>query len=67
MATIVNTTPAPAREEGSGMGFFLGVILLLLAVVLFVIYALPAIRNAAAPQIQVPGKVDVNVQTPQSK
>ncbi len=43
-----------------GMGFFVGIILLLI----FLYYGLPLLRNSGlggSPQINVPGKIDVNV------
>ena len=65
MATIVNT---PAQTEGnssSGMGFLLGVILLLIVLFVLFVYGLPALRSAtSAPQVNVPGKIDVNVNNP---
>jgi hypothetical protein len=47
-----------------GIGFLLGVILLLAGIFLFFYYGLPAIQNAGSsnPTIQVPETVDVNVQ-----
>lgn len=67
MATIVNTTPAQT-DSGNGTGFLLGVILLLAFIVLFLIYGLPLLTqsfSAAGPQVNVPDKINVNVQTPQ--
>lgn len=65
MATIVNTTPAPAAQENSnGSGFIVGMIVLLLIVVLIIFYGIPYMGSAfhsAAPQVNVPSKVDVNV------
>lgn len=61
MATIVNT---PSSETGSGMGFFLGALLLVIFVVLFFVYGLPYLSNAVrggTPQINVPSQMDVNV------
>ena len=64
MATIVNN-PGTTTDSGSGMGFVLGVLLLLLVAFLFFVYGLPAIsRTMSTPQINVPGTVDVNVNTP---
>jgi len=61
MATIVNN-PAPTTDGGNGMGFFFGAVLLILFLVLFFYYGLPYFRNVGqAPQINVPGKIDVNV------
>ena len=67
MSTIVNT-PA-SGESNSGMGFVLGIILLIAFVFLMMYFGLPMLRNVSntvpqAPQIQVPDKIDVNVQTP---
>ncbi len=63
MATIVNT---PAQTERSGgMGFLVGVVLLILFVLLLIGYGLPYIQSVTqTPQVNVPGKVDVNVNTP---
>jgi len=60
MATIVNN---PGNgESGNGMGMILGVIVILVIAFLFFVYGLPMLRQSAAPQINVPGKIDVNVQ-----
>jgi len=60
MATIVNN-PAPVNE-GSGMGFFLGALVLIVFLVLLFIYGLPMLRNATqGPTINVPDQIDVNV------
>jgi hypothetical protein len=66
MATIVNQ-PAPAHEHsGSGMGFLLGIILLVILGVLLFTYGIPYLSNSfSGPQVNVPGQVDVNVNTPQ--
>lgn len=70
MATIVNNPPAVENtSDRGGGGFLLGVILLIIFVILFVFYGLPYLGGAgaragstsAAPQINVPGKVDVNI------
>ena len=50
----------------SGMGFLMGIILLMLFIFMLFYYGLPVIRNTvapqqAAPQINVPDKVDVNI------
>ncbi len=61
MATIVQQ-PASSTDTGSGLGFLLGIVLLILFVLGLLYYGLPAIQNqTAAPSIQVPRQVDVNV------
>ena len=63
MVVVNNTAPA-SSDSGNGLGFLMGVVLLIIFVVLLVYYGIPAIRGAAgssSPQINVPGKVDVNV------
>jgi hypothetical protein len=71
MATIVNTTPSQTDSTGNGMGFLMGMILLLAVIFLFFFYGLPLLtqsfRSVSGPQIQVPGKIDVNVNNPQGK
>lgn len=50
--------------DSSGTNFLLGVILLIVALFLFFYYGLPMIQGMTTqqqPQIQVPDKVDVNV------
>lgn len=63
MTTIVNSPPA-SDSGGNGMGFLLGVILLILVGFFVIYYGVPVLRGSfgnSAPQINVPGKVDVNV------
>ncbi len=69
MATVVNTTPS-STDSGSGLGFVLGIILLVAFFLLFFFYGLPLVTqslNQSTPSVQVPDKVDVNVNTPQGK
>lgn len=48
-----------------GMGFFLGVIVLIIFGVLFFVYGLPLItQSTQGPSVSVPEQVDVNVNTP---
>lgn len=63
MTTIVNT-PAPSNEANSGMGMIIGLIALIVVAYLFIVFGLPAIRGmqVGAPQINIPSKIDVNVQ-----
>ena len=65
MAEIIHEHVAD-RRSGNGMGFLLGVLLLIVVVVLLIYYGLPLIRNAAPTyQVNVPDKVDVQVNQPQ--
>lgn len=60
--TVVNNPPAQKESSGS-MGLIIGLIILLVVVYLFFVYALPAIQNIKLgnPQVNIPGKIDVNV------
>jgi hypothetical protein len=71
MATVVNN-PAPSTHEvrevqsgeGSGTGVVVGIILAILLLVLFFAYGLPAFRggnNSGGTNINVPDKVNVDV------
>lgn len=67
MATIVNNPPANPESSG-GSGFLIGIILLIVFVILFVFYGLPYLNNyvgrGQAPQVNIPSKIDVNVNQP---
>ncbi len=62
--TIVNT-PASTQDSGNnGMGFLLGVIVLVVFLLLFIFYALPYLRSSfmgSSPQVNIPSHYDVNV------
>ena len=60
MTTIVNS-PAPQQESDGGIGMILGFIIIAVIVVLFFAYGLPAIRQTASPQINIPDKIDINI------
>jgi hypothetical protein len=60
MATIVNN-PAPVSDSNSGMGMVGGLIALFVSAYLYIMYGLPAIKQLGSPQINIPGKIDVNV------
>lgn len=69
MTTIVNSpAPAPVQPSGDnsgGMGFVLGIIILVAFLAILFIYGLPMIKNATkatqGTTINVPDKIDVNV------
>lgn len=63
MTTIVNT-PAPVEKSDGSMGMIFGFIVLAVVVFIFFVYGLPAIRNVGSPQINIPSKIDVNVNQP---
>lgn len=65
MATTIINPPTNSNDSGgNGMGFLLGVIILVVFAVLFFVYALPYLRGLTSGGVQVnlPDKVDVNVQ-----
>lgn len=65
MTTIVNN-PAPSNDSGGGIGMIVGLIVLLVLGYLFFIYGIPALRQIqlGSPQINVPSKIDVNINQP---
>lgn len=70
MATVINNpgnAEPSANSNASGMGFFMGMIVLLVIVLLVFYFGLPMVRSAAnsGPSVQVPDQVDVNVKTPE--
>lgn len=60
MTTIVNT-PAPVEQSNGGMGMIIGLIVLAVVLFIFFVYGLPAIRQIGSPQINIPSKIDVNI------
>lgn len=60
MTTIVNTPPA-SKESGGNIGMIIGLIVLVVVAYLFVVYGLPTIRQMSNPQINIPSKIDVNI------
>jgi hypothetical protein len=65
MATVINN-PATGDSSGSGMGFLLGTIILVVFALIILYAGVPILRGIAGSvnrptQISVPDKVDVNV------
>lgn len=63
MKTIIREEPV-VRDEGSSIGFFLGMLILVLFFIMLFVYGVPYIRNnmsGGSPQITIPDKIDVNV------
>lgn len=55
-------------DSASGTGFVVGVIILAIVAFLLFYYGLPVLRNSTnTPQINVPGKIDVNLNQGYSK
>lgn len=68
MTTVVNN-PAPSNES-NGMGFMVGVVLLVIFGIAFFYWGIPALRSVnqqQVPQINVPDKIDVNVNPPNTE
>lgn len=64
MATIVNNPP---NNSGNGMGFLLGVIILVVFGAVFFIYILPLIQQGMNGGVQVNIPKDINVKVEESK
>ncbi len=62
MATVIHEH---TRDNGNSSGTIVGVILLIVLLALFFLYGLPLIRSYGTPQVNVPDKINVNVNTPQ--
>jgi hypothetical protein len=61
MTTIVNNPP-PSNDSNGGVGMIVGLVILVVLAYLVIVYGLPAIKQIGSPQINIPGKIDVNVQ-----
>lgn len=64
MATTIINPASNNSSDNNGMGFLLGIIVLIVFVVLFFVYVLPFIRNSSGSggvQVNVPKSIDVNV------
>jgi hypothetical protein len=60
MTTIINT-PTPTVKSDGGLGMIIGVILIAAVAVLFFVYGLPAIKRLSSPQINIPSKIEVQI------
>lgn len=64
MATIINNPPA-SNNSGGPIGMIIVLIILVVLGYLGYVYGLPALRQVqigGAPQINIPNKIDVNIQ-----
>lgn len=70
MATIINNPDSGGDNSSGGMGMVIGAIVLVLILILFFVYGLPALRGNSGSdngtQVNVPDQIDVNVDTPNS-
>ncbi len=66
MATYIERAPvAYERSDNSAVSFVIGLVVLLAVLFLLFYYGIPALRGSVGtPQINVPGQIDVNVNTP---
>ena len=63
--TIINPTPSNNSSGNNGVGFLIGVLVLIVFAVLFFVYGLPLLRGlsgSSGVQINVPKSIDVKVQ-----
>lgn len=64
MPTVINN-PQPAQNSDNGMGFFLGIVILLIAAVFFLMYGVPYLRGISGGgfQLNVPKDYNIHVDT----
>ena len=59
---VIVNNPGNSDSGSNGMGFLLGIIVLVVFVILFLYYGLPMIQKTmSGPQINIPNQIDVNV------
>lgn len=62
--TVVNPAPSNNSNSDNGLGFLLGVIVLIFFAFVLIYYGFPMLKQGiggSTPQINVPNKVDVNL------
>lgn len=65
MTTIINTpAQTPVAESDNGMGMIIGLVFFAILGVIFFVYGIPAIKRLSSPQINIPSKIDVNINQP---
>ncbi len=65
MTTIINNPPS-SDNSGGPLGMIVGLIVLVILIYLGIVYGLPAIqRMQIGTPLNVPGKIDINVNQPQ--
>ncbi len=60
MTTIVNNPPS-SDNSGGLMGTIVVIVVLLILGYFGFVYGLPALRQMGTPQVNIPSKIDVNV------
>lgn len=55
------------KSTNNSVGFVVGALILLLVIIVFFIYGLPAIRSIGTTQVNIPDHMNVNVQQGGSK
>lgn len=59
--TIINNPPPQSNGSG-GAGFLLGIFIFIIFILFLIYYVLPQFTGSKnSPQINVPGKIDINV------
>jgi hypothetical protein len=58
MPTVINN---PSTESGSGFGVVVSVVVILIVAILFFMYALPALRDRGGTQVNVPDRIQIDV------
>lgn len=66
MAVVVNNT---GESPGSGMNSLLGIVLLVIVILVLFYWGLPILRRTAtpSPSVNVPDKIDVNINNPEGQ
>ena len=64
MALVINNPTEGRVVDSSGMGAVLGIIVAILAITLFLVYGLPAIRRGAAPASNPGANINVRLPSP---
>ncbi|MDP3963339.1 MAG: hypothetical protein Q8Q39_02475 [bacterium] len=60
MPTIINNPPG-SGDSGGSAGLIIGILVIIVIVALFFIYALPAIRENSGTDINIPEKIEIDV------
>ena len=64
MATIINNPANQGSDEGAGIGFIFGILVVVLVGFLFFIYALPALRDSGAEKLPTTQNIEIQIPAP---